>query len=69
MTEFHVDNKVKISNPFLSPHLQNKVGIVVDVIDNAELVGGKEIVVDIHDQDDQIDGEWSFIPSELELVA
>lgn len=69
MTEFHVDNKVKVSNPLLSPKMQDKVGIVVDVIDNAELVGGKEIVVDIYDQDENIDGEWSFIPSELELVS
>ena len=66
--EFKLDDKVKVVGDMFSPSFVGEIGEVIDIVDNQELVGGKEIIVHIDSLDETIDGDWPFFPSELEKI-
>ena len=67
--DFQVGDKVRVATcVFNKEYLIDKIGTVIDVIDNPGLICGKEIIVNIEELDENIRGEWSFISNELDKI-
>jgi hypothetical protein len=61
--DFHVDDKVKVIKIIYGDEfLLNHIGFVVDIFDN------KDILVDIYGQNDEDNGEFTFVQEELEKI-